>query len=145
MEGIVRHQLAKAGNIDNTVFDSAGTGGWHAGDAPDKRSIAVARQYGIDISGQRARQITSADFSQFDWILCADQQNLSELQRRAPANATARATLFLPWCGIDDHSEIPDPYYDGPQAFEFVYGLIDRATRHWINSAFFEKNTRPDR
>ncbi len=75
--------------------DSAGTGAWHVGNPPDPRSQAVARAHGIDISGYRARQVTAADYRRFTDILALDRDNLAELRRRAPSDATARIGLLM--------------------------------------------------
>ena len=57
-EGVFRAVLAERGLETEFSIDSAGTGGWHAGSAPDPRSIAVALHHGIDISEQKARKVT---------------------------------------------------------------------------------------
>jgi protein-tyrosine phosphatase len=98
--------------------DSAGTGGWHAGDAPDPRAQAEARRHGIDISGYRARQVISEDFRRFTHILALDADNLADLRAIAPVDATANLGLLL------DHAEgrigesVIDPYYGDRQGFE---------------------------
>ena len=89
-------------------LDSAGTGGWHAGSAPDPRSVAIAASHGIDISGQQARKVTAGDFSRFDLILGMDQSNVEELQRLAPADARDRIHLFLEFAD-GKVRDVPDP------------------------------------
>lgn len=86
-EGALRAAAVRAG-LDLTV-DSAGTGGWHAGDPPDRRAQAAARRHGTDISGLRARQVRPEDFRKFDHVFALDRQNLQDLQAIAPADATA--------------------------------------------------------
>jgi len=124
MEGLVRARWpAHAGDAR---LDSAGLGDWHAGDPQDSRAIAVARENGIDISGQRARQIVVADFRRFDLILCADGSNLAALQRLAPRDARAECALFMDWTGIAPRGEVPDPYTGGRREFAEVFTLVDR-------------------
>ncbi|NKF31624.1 low molecular weight phosphotyrosine protein phosphatase, partial [Pseudomonas sp. BGM005] len=65
-EGIFRHLVTEAGLTGRFTIDSAGTGGWHEGEPPDRQSIAIAQPHGIDISGQRARRIRPTDFNGFD-------------------------------------------------------------------------------
>jgi putative ABC transport system ATP-binding protein len=84
-EGIFRHLATEAGRGSEFEIDSAGTGGWHQGERPDRRSIAAAAGHGVDISGQRARRIEAADFDRFDLILAMDQDNLKNLRKIAPA------------------------------------------------------------
>jgi len=100
-------------------IDSAGTGGWHAGDPPDARMIDAAAQRGIDLSRQRARKVLANDFHTFTHIFAMDAQNLSDLQAIAPADATAELTLFL------GEGDVPDPYYGGPDGFEHVLDLVE--------------------
>jgi protein-tyrosine phosphatase len=126
-EGALRARLDEAGLGAVVTVDSAGTGGWHAGEPPDRRAIATARGHGVDIGGLRARQLDVADFMRFDWLLCADRQNLRDVRDAAPARATARTALFMEWAGLD--GAIPDPYTGGADEFEHVWRLVDSAAR----------------
>lgn len=128
MEGLVRAELRKAGRLDAYQIDSAGLGGWHAGEMPDPRAMAIARQRGVDISMQRARQIRSRDFQQFDLVLCADRQNLKDLRERAGHDA-AKCALFLDWSGVQADGEVPDPYTGGVEEFQQAYSLIERGAQ----------------
>lgn len=128
VEGALRHRLRQAGLQDQVVVDSAGTGGWHVGQAPDPRAIAIAAANGVDISSFSGRQLKSDDFRQFDWLLCADSSNLREVARRSVAHARARYGLFLPWAlGNGEHTEIPDPYTGGRADFRRVWEMADQA------------------
>ncbi|WP_106754554.1 low molecular weight protein-tyrosine-phosphatase [Pannonibacter carbonis] len=124
-EGVFRHLTHHHAGGEPLLIDSAGTGAWHQGEAPDPRSIAVAARHGIDISGQKARQVIGADFSRFDLILAMDGSNLSDLKRMMPAQATATVRLFLdaPPC------DVPDPYYGGPTGFETVFRMVEDGAR----------------
>lgn len=120
-EGVLR---ARAEALGITAeIDSAGTGGWHVGEAPDPRAQAATRRKGYAIAGQRARQITRRDFADFDLILAMDAQNLSDAQRLAPSGSRARIVRFLDIAGIG--GDVPDPYYTG--RFDEVLALIERA------------------
>lgn len=130
-EGAVRARLDAAG-LDWVQVDSAGTGGWHAGEPPDRRSVAVAAQAGVDIRHQRARKLAADDYHAFDWLLCADLSVLRDVRGRAPAAGSARAALLLDWAqtGSDapgPGAEIPDPYTGGPREFAEVWAMIDAA------------------
>src|SRR3954470_3499858 len=92
-EGAFRAEADRLG-LDAEV-DSAGTGGWHRGEPPDRRAIAVARRGGVDISVQRARQVTRADFDRFDHIVALDAENLADLERLRPAGSRASLSLLL--------------------------------------------------
>ena len=123
-EGIMKTKLPK----DNFEVDSAGTGGWHAGELPDSRSIAIAKKYGIDITNQRARKFQLKDFETFDYIFVMDKSNLKDVLQLAP-NQTAKAKVQLILNRIHNPktTEVPDPYYGGEDGFEHVYQLLNEA------------------
>lgn len=118
-EGILQH-LTQGRGIE---VDSAGTGSWHIGDPPDRRSITVAVKHGIDIGGQRGRKVDKRDFETFDLILAMDRNNLATLRALAPASAHARLHLFLDYAQGAE-IDVPDPYHEGPDGFEAVYSMI---------------------
>ena len=126
-EGALRARLAEAG-VDHVRVDSAGTGDWHAGNPPDSRAIATAARHGVDISGLRARQLHRDDYQRFDWLLCADLQNLRDVRARSRDVASARIDLLTRWAGIDagvGEGAIPDPYTGGTEDFEHVWRMVD--------------------
>jgi len=113
---------------DRVFVDSAGTGAYHIGKAPDRRSIAVAREHGLDISQQRARQFTVKDFDSFDHIFVMDKENLANVLALAPSEeAAAKTRLFLSVLK-KDIQEVPDPYYGGEEGFQYVYDLVREAS-----------------
>ncbi|WP_082336838.1 low molecular weight protein-tyrosine-phosphatase [Rhizobium ecuadorense] len=117
-EGIFNHLVAEAGLTGRFAIDSAGTGGWHEGEQPDRRSIATAKSHGIDISGQRARRIRSSDFRDFDLIVAMDRDNVAALEMIAPPEATLHLFGDI---ALGTGEDIPDPYNGGPAGFELVY------------------------
>nr|WP_275039595.1 low molecular weight protein-tyrosine-phosphatase [Arenimonas donghaensis] len=125
LEGWAGHRRPDA-QVAYTV-DSAGTGGWHAGDPPDARAVAAARRRGVDISAQRARQLQANDFQRFDLLLCADRDNLAAVQTLAPSDARGRIALALDWCGVSRGGEVPDPYYGQERDFDHVCQLASEA------------------
>ncbi|WP_309762140.1 low molecular weight protein-tyrosine-phosphatase [Pseudomonas oryzihabitans] len=124
-EGILRHKLAAAGLAEAVELDSAGTGDWHRGKAPDSRAIQAAASRGYDISDLRARQVTVADFQRFDLILAMDHDNLAWLEPLRSAEGAA-PELFLARQGLAV-DEVPDPYYGGAAGFERVLDLLESA------------------
>ncbi|AWC21591.1 low molecular weight protein-tyrosine-phosphatase [Aminobacter sp. P9b] len=126
-EGVFRAVLAERGLDGEFTIDSAGTGGWHAGSAPDPRSIAVAAQHGIDIAAQQARKVVPADFERFDLILAMDRSNADDLRALAPQQAQDRVELFLGHV-TDRPQDVPDPYYGGEDGFLVVYRMIREAS-----------------
>ncbi len=110
------------------LVDSAGTAGYHIGKSPDPRSIEIAAKHGIDISHQRCRRFSPADFDKYDYIFAMDRENLMNLQdlARDPRDFK-KLSLLLEEAGMDAE-EVPDPYYGGVQGFLEVYRMIDHAT-----------------
>ncbi len=123
-EGIMKAKLAAA-NIQGKV-DSAGVLSYHSGEAPDKRAISVAGKYQVDISGQVARQFRKSDFVDFDVILVMDRSVYAEIAALAQTdNERNKVRLFLEFAGINEITEVPDPYYGGQEGFEMVYNMLD--------------------
>ncbi|MBK8654005.1 MAG: low molecular weight phosphotyrosine protein phosphatase [Haliscomenobacter sp.] len=123
-EGIMKTKLLERGLPWGV--DSAGTGSWHIGNLPDPRSISTARKYGIDITGQRARQFTRHDFEAFDLIFAMDRQNYEDVLRLAPTTQSRDKVRLILEAAHGQRQEVPDPYYDD-QGFEQVYRMLDDA------------------
>lgn len=126
-EGAFRAAAAQAGLA--VTADSAGTGGWHIGEAPDPRAIAEAARHGIDISTYRGRQIESADFARFSHIFALDEANLSDLRRIAPSDASAALGLLLDVVPGLGGQSVADPYYGGPEDFARTFEQVSVAAR----------------
>lgn len=126
-EGVFRQRLQQAGLLERVMVDSAGTGDWHVGKAPDDRSAKTALRRGYDLSSLRARQVEAADFDRFDLILAMDHDNLARLKALRPYRRGAELDLFLRRYGLVV-DEVPDPYYGGVSGFEQVLDLIEQAS-----------------
>jgi protein-tyrosine phosphatase len=120
-EGIYRHLTA--GTSEKPSIASAAIGNWHVGNPPDRRSIKVAASHGIDISGQRARQVSPGDFHDFDLVVAMDGSNLAKLRSLRPESATARLHLFAE-LAFGTNQDVPDPYYGDLADFEQVYSML---------------------
>jgi len=127
-EGVFLHLVREAGLESSFVADSAGTGGWHAGETPDPRSIEVARRHGIELRGP-ARKVRREDFDRFALILAMDRENQEDLRRLRPSAATrgeiALLREFDPEADAD--LDVPDPYYGGLSGFDRVFEMVHRA------------------
>jgi protein-tyrosine phosphatase len=127
---VVFREVAAREAPDLTVHvASAGTAPYHLGKAPDPRTREAAMRRGYDLSLLRARVVETPDFERFDLILAMDRENLSDLQRRAPLSAAGRVRLFLEFAPELGTTEVPDPYYGGPNGFEEVLDLVEAAAR----------------
>ena len=109
--------------------DSAGTGAWHVNEAPDPRSQKAARQHGIDLSDQKARQVIPGDFHDFDYLLAMDEDNLSRLIDLCPPGFGGCLSLLMEFAPELGRREVPDPYYGGEKGFEIVLELIVAASQ----------------
>jgi len=122
--GILQH-LAIERHLDWEIA-SAGTGDWHVGQAPDHRSIAVAKKYGVDISQQKARFFVADFFAHYDHILAMDSQNYKDIISLArTAEDKNKVQLFLP------EDAVPDPYFDS-NLFQPVYQMVRRRCEELI-------------
>jgi len=137
-EGVFLHMARSRGVLDLLRIDSAGTHDYHVGEPPDPRSVAHAARRGYDLSPLRARQVTAADFREFDRILAMDRGHLRQLKASAPAGSPARVNMFLDhsasWRGLD----VPDPYYGGSRGFEEVLDMVEDASARLLEEILAE-------
>lgn len=110
-------------------IDSAGTGHWHIGEAPDRRARAVAKRHGADISEYRARQVQKDDFHRFTHIVALDGENFSQLKMLRPADATAILSLLLDHAEGREGEAVTDPYYGGEADFEVTWADVTSGAR----------------
>ncbi len=121
----MRRKADEAGLAGRLHLDSAGTGGWHAGEAADSRMSAAAARRGYPLPGL-ARQVTTADLRDYDLVLVMDQQNLRDLQAFDPDGShRQKVRLFCEFCREHDAREVPDPYYGGAAGFDRVLDLLE--------------------
>ncbi len=130
-EGAMRALVRDAGLEDEIELDSAGTGGWHVGGAPDERASAAAALRGIALEGA-ARRVRDDDFDDFDLILAMDSANLDELRRLAGGERSRRARVrllreFDPASAGAEDLDVPDPYYGAGDGFELVLDHVQAA------------------
>lgn len=132
-DGIFRQLVVREKLDQKILVDSAGTGDWHIGKAPDSRTVVAAHQRGYDLSVLRARQVKAQDFAEFDYVLAMDKSNLMDLQRMKPSTYTGHLGLFLEFGSRDDYREVPDPYYGEKDGFELVLDLVEDAAQGLLN------------
>jgi protein-tyrosine phosphatase len=148
-EGVFLHLAEQAGVAGRFEVDSAGTGDWHVGEAPDPRSAEVARKHGVELPS-RARQVTRADFERFDYIVAMDRENLWDLERMARATPGGRARAKIHLLRVDDpdrapgddRHDVPDPYYGGASGFEHVYQMVHRSAHALLRRLLTESEAR---
>jgi protein-tyrosine phosphatase len=129
-EGVMRALVDRDGLKDEIEMDSAGTGAWHVGSAPDARASAAAAAQGVVLDGQ-ARKVTEEDFEEFDLILAMDGSNLHDLKQLAGDDEQrAKVRLlreFDPASEGASDLDVPDPYYGGESGFADVFELVQAA------------------
>jgi protein-tyrosine phosphatase len=127
---ICRSPLAEAAfrrasaGLDLTI-DSAGTGDWHLGHAPDPRAQAVAAREGIDISGYRSRLVTANDFAEFDHIVAMDAKNLADLEAMRPDGARGALSLLLDHVPGREGQSVADPWSGEAEGFETTWADVN--------------------
>lgn len=123
-EGILKSKV----NAEQVMVTSAGTAAYHIGKGPDIRSVKVAKEHGIDIRLQKARQFKAADFEVYDYIFVMDQANFDNVVSLASTEKEKeKVQLILNEISPAMNSEVPDPYYGGEDGFKNVYDMLDLA------------------
>jgi protein-tyrosine phosphatase len=123
-EGILSSKLPSS----QFQVDSAGTADYHLGGPPDLRTIAVAKENGIDISNQRARQFTASDFDTFDYIYAMDGSNFSNILKLARHEQDlSKVKLIMNAAGNADRTDVPDPYFGSEDGFKHVFRILEKA------------------
>ncbi|MBI2434629.1 MAG: low molecular weight phosphotyrosine protein phosphatase [Candidatus Hydrogenedentes bacterium] len=128
-EGVFRHLLESRQWQHRVEVASAGTSGWHIGEAPDLRAQQEAWRRGIDLSGLRGRAVHGRDFEHYDYLIAMDGENLDAMQEVCPEaylHKLYRFTDFAPELGVSD---VPDPYYGGAHGFRDVFDIIEASAQ----------------
>jgi protein-tyrosine phosphatase len=127
-EGVFRAAVERAGLGGRVRAASAGLGDWHVGSPPDRRAVQAAHRRDYDLATLRGRQVESADFTRFGWILAMDEANLRTLTSMRPPNFDGHLGLLLDFAPESGVREVPDPYYGGPDGFDRVLDLVEVST-----------------
>jgi len=125
--GVFAQRVTERGLAPRVRVESAGTHDYHVGRPPDERAQEHAARRGYDLSGLRARQIDSNDFSRHDLILVMDRDNLARVQALCPPAQLHKVRRFTEFCLERTTDVVPDPYYGGAQGFESVLDLVEDA------------------
>lgn len=133
-EAVFRKMLEKRGLVDKVLVDSAGTHGYHLGEAPDPRTQRAAASRGYDLSGLRARKVVAEDIEFFDLILAMDRANLEALRKVCPTERQHRLKLFMSYARNFDDDEVPDPYYGLGHGFDLVLDMVEDAAEGLLDT-----------
>ena len=134
-EGLFLQLARERGIHDRFEVDSCGIGDWHVGHAPDPRSQAVANKNGLTLTC-RARQVeTPDDFETFDLIVAMDRANLRDLRELSDPEHHGKIRLMRSWDpeADEEHPEVPDPYYGGPEGFDLMYAMLRRSCERLLD------------
>jgi protein-tyrosine phosphatase len=125
-EGILQHKAQQEGL--SWTIDSAGTNGYHVGEQPHQLSQKVALLHGVDISQQRSRRFTAADFNRFDKIYAMAEDVMEEMQRIARKDFDAgKVDLLMNEIYPGKNMDVPDPWYGAEPGYHEVFAMIDKA------------------
>lgn len=133
-EGVFRKHLQQQKLDGRVQVDSAGTHGYHVGEAPDPRTQRAAAERGYDLSDLRARKVAPDDMEYFDLILAMDRRNLDGLRAICPPERQHRLKLFMHYARNFDEDEVPDPYYGLGYGFDVVLDMVEDASLGLVES-----------
>ena len=119
--------------VDHISCDSAGTSGYHDGERADPRMIEHGLKRGFDLLS-RSRKVKESDFLNFDHIVAMDESNMQNLKKVEPSNSRAKLSMMCHFAENRSETEVPDPYFGGPEGFEVVYDILEDACRGLLNS-----------
>ena len=140
-EVVLRHFI-KINNLGGKVeVDSAGTHGYHVGEAPDSRTQRAASSRGYNLTQLRARKVALQDLEYFDLILAMDRSNLDKLQRMASPEQLSKIQLFMDYARGFDDDEVPDPYYGLGHGFDLVLDMVEDAARGVVDDVMKKINS----
>lgn len=128
-EGVFRHIVRSNCPDADIEVGSAGTHGYHVGEAPDVRTQRAAASRGYDLSGIRARKVSASDLEHSDLVLVMDRNNLDSLQAFSPPACSEKIKLFMEYARNFDDDEVPDPYYGLGHGFDLVLDMVEDASR----------------
>ena len=140
-QGVMQRLVDERGLTDRFYIDSAGMGGWHVGDLPDKRMRVHARQRGYELT-HRARKVRFSDFDDFDLIVGMDASNVDELcSMAATIEQQDKVVMMGEYIRQFPHYDyVPDPYYEGSEGFELVLDLLEDACENLLNGIIEQNN-----
>lgn len=130
-EAIMRDLVKREGLEDNIIIDSAGTGNWHVGKMPHEGTRRILDMYSISYKGQKARQLTTEDLSQYDYLIGMDSENVGNIRRLAGNQKTGTIQRLLDYLEESPIADVPDPYYTGN--FEEVYEMVSKSCVNLLN------------
>jgi len=133
-EAVARHFIS-TGGLDGLIeVGSAGTHGYHVGEAPDPRTRKAAQLRGYDLSALRARKLDPFDFQRFDLLLAMDRGHLETMRRLCPEVYRPRVGLFMEYARNSEYDEVPDPYYGGPRGFDVVLDMCEDGVKGLLDT-----------
>ncbi len=134
-EAMMRSRLEKGGLSHLCSVDSAGTQGYHIGEAPDYRTLKLCYENGIGVEGLSARAVKPQDYEDFDLILGLDKSHVAFLKEQAPAGTDHKISLFMEYTE-QGALDVPDPYYGDMEDFVQVFEMLSRGTESLLNMIF---------
>ena len=135
-EAIFIKLLKKKGLTDHIIVDSAGTGSWHIGKKADSRMRIAAERRDINILS-RARQITSEDFEEFNYILAMDDsnfRNIQDLKNRTSSTDFSSLQKIQNFRSVFNEQEVPDPYFGGDEGFDYTLDILEDSVSGFLES-----------
>ncbi|MFV2047799.1 low molecular weight protein-tyrosine-phosphatase [Metabacillus sp. YM-086] len=130
-EAVMRDLVKKEGLEEAIQIDSAGTGNWHTGKQLHEGTRRILEHHNISYEGQKARQLTKEDLSQYDYLIGMDNENIGNIRRLAGYHSTGKIQRLLDYVEESDILDVPDPYYTGN--FDEVFEMVHKSCRNLLN------------
>lgn len=131
-EAIFKNKIGNAGLTKHFEVDSCGTGNYHIGEQPDKRTIKVANKNNVEIV-HACRQLMASDLEYFDYLLAMDKSNYFNILRLSTSHhSNTKVKLMREFDPHFPNTEVPDPYYGGDKEFQHVFDILDRSLDHFL-------------
>lgn len=130
-EAVMRDLVKKEGLEEVISIDSAGTGNWHVGKPPHEGTRRILDRYNISYKGQKARQVTADDLSQYDYLIGMDSENVGNIRRLAGYKKVGSIQRLLDYLEDSPIADVPDPYYTGN--FDEVYEMVSKSCVNLLN------------
>lgn len=129
-EAVFREEISKAGLSDKVQVDSAGTAAWHTGKQPHEGTRTILDKYKITYENMAARQIKQVDFTDFDYIIAMDDQNIKNIKQDLKVSEKVVFKKLTDLINNPKEINVPDPYYTGD--FDYTYELVHEGVMELI-------------
>lgn len=110
-EFVMKDLVRKAGLEDEFYIESAATSTEELGNPVHSGTRNMLAKHGISCNGKYARQMTRADYQEFDLLIAMDRWNLRNMERFTCGDPDGKVRLLMDY--TDRPGEVADPWCTG--------------------------------